>query len=78
MLVTEVYAAREQAKDFDNFSAAQVVTRMGHPGAQFSPTLEETTRTLLQQLQPGDVLLVCSAGDADQVSAQVLAALRSA
>jgi UDP-N-acetylmuramate--alanine ligase len=77
VLVTEVYAAREKAKDFDNFSAAQVVERMNHPGAQFSATLDETTHRLLQQLQPGDVLLVLSAGDADQISARVLAALQT-
>lgn len=78
VLVTEVYAAREKAVDFNNFSAAQVVDRMDHPGAQFSPTLDETTNNLLDQLQPGDIVLVLSAGDADQVSARVLAALRSA
>lgn len=77
VLVTEVYAAREKAKDFNNFSAAQVVDRMNHPGAQFSPTLDETASRLIQQLQPGDVLLVLSAGDADQVSARVLAALQA-
>ena len=76
MLVTEVYAAREQAKDFNNFSAAQVVDQMQHPGAQFSPTLDETVEHLVQQLQSGDVLLVLSAGDAEQVSARVLAALQ--
>ena len=32
---------------------------------------------LLEQLQPGDVLLVLSAGDADQISAAVFAELKS-
>ena len=78
VLVTEVYPSREQAKDFNNFSAAQVVANMQHPGAQFSPTLDETVQNLLQQLVSGDVLLVLSAGDADQVSARLLAALQAA
>ena len=78
VLVTEVYAAREQAQDFNNFSAAQVVSSMSHPAAQFSPTLNGTVDLLLGQLQPGDILLVLSAGDADQISARVLAALRAA
>jgi hypothetical protein len=30
---------------------------------------------LLEHVQPGDVVLVLSAGDADQISAQVLAGL---
>jgi UDP-N-acetylmuramate-alanine ligase len=43
---------------------------------QFVPSLEETRSLLLRELRAGDVLLVLSAGDADQVSAGVLAALR--
>lgn len=76
VIVTEVYAAREKAQDFDNFSAAQVAAQMKHPAVQFIATLADTTQALLEQLAPGDVVLVLSAGDADQVSAQVLAALQ--
>lgn len=76
VIITEVYAAREKAADFDNFSAAQVLAKMDHPGAQFIPSLEDTSTTLLSQLAPGDVMLVLSAGDADQISACVLAALK--
>ena len=75
VLVTEVYAARETAQDFDNFSAAQVVQQMNHPNARFVSSLAENTHLLLRELEPGDVLLVLSAGDADQISAQVLAGL---
>ena len=76
VIVTEVYSAREMAQDFDNFSSAQVVQHMHHPSAQFIPALPAVTAHLLQHLQPGDVLLVLSAGDADQITAQVLATLR--
>jgi len=76
VLVTDVYAAREEASDFDNFSAAQVVEHMSHPGARFLPTLDENISYLLQNLQPGDVLLVLSAGDADQISARVMSGLQ--
>ncbi len=73
VLVTEVYRAREP---FDtNFSAMQVVDAMGHPDAHFVPDLAAAARFLLARLQPGDVMLVLSAGDADQISAQVLAGL---
>lgn len=78
VIVTEVYAAREQAQDFDNFSAAQVVQHMAHPAAQFIPTLTAAGDALLQALRPGDVLLVLSAGDADQVSARILQELPQA
>ena len=72
VLVTEVYPSREPKQDF---SSAEVVSAMAHPAARYSGTLEETTRYLLEHLQAGDVLLVLSAGDADQISARVLAGI---
>lgn len=76
VIVTEVYPAREKAQDFGNFSAAQVASQITHPDAQFIPTVQDAGRYLLENLQPGDVVLVLSAGDADQISARVLAGLR--
>jgi UDP-N-acetylmuramate--alanine ligase len=76
VIVTEVYPARERAQDFGNFSAAQVVSQMAHPRAQFIPTAQDAGQYLLENLTPGDVVLVLSAGDADQISARVLAGLR--
>ncbi len=73
VLVTEIYASREAKQDF---SARQVVEAMPHPAAHFSGGLEETSRTLISKLRPGDVLLVLSAGDADTVSEAVLGALQ--
>jgi UDP-N-acetylmuramate-alanine ligase len=48
---------------------------MPHPSVHFIASLEETTEYLLKHLNDNDVLLVLSAGDADQVSANVLAGL---
>ncbi len=73
VVVTEVYAAREKR---EGFSAAQVVSQMSHPSVRFIPTLDQVTAFLLENLQKGDVLLVLSAGDADQISAQVFSALK--
>jgi UDP-N-acetylmuramate--alanine ligase len=73
VLVTEVYAAREKP---GSFSAAQVVERMRHPGARFVATLDEAAEVLTRELRPGDVLLVLSAGDADQLSARILSFLK--
>ena len=72
VIVTAIYAARE--KD-PGFSAGQVVAEMPHPAARYIPALTDVRDTLLAELQPGDVVLVLSAGDADQVSTQILAAL---
>jgi UDP-N-acetylmuramate--alanine ligase len=73
VVVTEVYPAREPIQP--DFSARRVVDAMPHPDVHFVPDLAEVTTFLLARLQPGAVLLVLSAGDADQISAQVLAAL---
>ena len=73
VIVTEIYAAREQTEPF---SAARVVEGMTHPAVKFIADLEDVTRQVLAELQPGDVLLVLSAGDADRVSAGVLAELK--
>lgn len=73
VVVTEVYAAREQNP---GFSARQVAQHMPPAATSFAPTLAEAAALLLQKLQAGDVLLVLSAGDATQISETVLAALQ--
>ncbi|HEX6303567.1 MAG TPA: UDP-N-acetylmuramate--L-alanine ligase [Anaerolineales bacterium] len=73
VLVTEVYPARELAQP--DFSARQVVNAMQHPDVHFIPDLVKATAFLLARLQPGSVLLVLSAGDADMISSRVLAGL---
>ncbi len=73
VIVTEVYAAREPKEEF---SSAEVVSAMPHLSARYIKTLEEVTEHLLLKLQPGDVVLVLSAGDADQVCTDVLKGLQ--
>lgn len=73
VIVSEIYAAREPQQDF---SARQVVQAMHHRAVRFIPSLSEIRNYLLSHLKPGDVLLVLSAGDADQVSTEVLAQLK--
>ena len=68
VIVTEVYAAREPKQAF---SARQIAERL--PGkAHFIADLKEVSHFLVSHLHPGDILLVLSAGNADQVSTQVL------
>jgi len=73
VIVTEVYAAREPKQDF---TSAEIVSAMPHLSARYRQTLDETTKYLLDHLKPGDVVLVLSAGDADQVSTDVLKGLQ--
>lgn len=72
IIVTEIYPSREPKQDF---SSAEVVSAMPHHSARFIASLEEVTQYLLEHLRRNDVLLVLSAGDAEQISANVLSGL---
>lgn len=74
VLVTDVYAAREAEPDV--FSLATVVAQIKAVQVRPSGQLAETGAKLLTEVQPGDVVIVFSAGDANQVSVDLLAALR--
>jgi UDP-N-acetylmuramate--alanine ligase len=73
VIVSEIYAAREPKEDF---SAEKIVKIMKHPHAHFIAELADISDYLVAHLEPGDVLLVLSAGDADRVSGEVLARLQ--
>ena len=72
VIVTEIYPSREAHQDY---SSRRLVEAMRHPSAHFMADLGAVADYLIDNLQPGDVLIVLSAGDADQVSSQVLAHL---
>jgi len=73
VIVSEIYAAREPKEDF---SAEKVVQAMRRSSAHFIAELHGISNYLVSRLKPGDVLIVLSAGDADRVSAEVLARLK--
>ncbi|GAB4578872.1 MAG: UDP-N-acetylmuramate--L-alanine ligase [Anaerolineales bacterium] len=70
VLVTGVYPSRETAPD--GFSLQPLLAAIPHPDVHHSPTLEEASAYLLAHLRPGDVLIVMSAGNADQISQTIL------
>ena len=72
VIVTEVYAAREVKPDF---TSAEIVSGMPHRSARFIATLPEVSNHLIKHLRSGDIVLVLSAGDADQICTDVLNAL---
>src|SRR3990172_6342308 len=69
VLVTEIYASREAKQEF---SSAEVVSAMPHPSVRYTGSLEDTTDYLLKNLRSGDIVIVLSAGDADQISTDLL------
>jgi UDP-N-acetylmuramate--alanine ligase len=74
LIVTAIYAARETAPA-DGFSAVDVVNQITLPDVRYMPVLMEISEYLVERLKPGEVLIVLSAGDADQISGQVLTSL---
>jgi UDP-N-acetylmuramate--alanine ligase len=69
VIVTEVYAARESKQDF---TSAEIVSAMPHLSARYLATNSEVTSYLLRSLKPKDVVIVMSAGDADQISTDLV------
>jgi UDP-N-acetylmuramate--alanine ligase len=74
VIVTEVYAAREPQEEF---SAAELVKAMSHPSVRFIGGLDDATEYLHHNVRKGDVVLVLSAGDAEQIGGNLLTALES-
>ena len=73
VIVTEVYASREPKQEF---TSAEIVSAMPHSSARYIETLSDVSNYLIENLRPGDVVLVLSAGDADQVSIDVVKGLK--
>ena len=73
VIITEVYAARETNP---GFSSIQVAQAMPDADVQFAPDLETAYDLLIQQLVPGDVLLILSAGDANQINTRLFTTLK--
>ena len=80
VIITDIFAARE-APPADGYSSRQIVEALASTprftagGVYYEPALAGASALLLSHLQPGDVVLVLSAGDADQISAQLVKSL---
>jgi UDP-N-acetylmuramate--alanine ligase len=74
VLVTGIYAARES--DTLGVSGADVVNRMVHPDAQYIIGLEDVAATLVDRVEPGDVVITLGAGDGYLVGERLLQSLQ--
>ncbi len=73
IIVTEIYQSREPKKDI---SSADIAPKIHHGDVKFMADFQSIVNHLSHSLKPGDVLLVLSAGDANQISSQVLDLLK--
>lgn len=74
VVVTGIYAAREQ--DSLGVSGADVVNRMVHPDAEYIASLDDVVARLLEQVEPGDVVITLGAGDGYLVGERLLQSLQ--
>ena len=70
VLVTDVYSVREDPTP--GLDAASMAGMIDHPDAQHTGSLAATAATLIDRVQPGDVIVLLSAGDAPQIGQRVL------
>lgn len=70
VIVTAIYASRE--RDTLGISNRDVVNRMQHPDARAIDALSDVAAYLRAHAQPGDVVIVFSAGDATKIGAELL------
>jgi len=73
VIVTAIFRSREPADP--NFSAKQVVDVMHYVDAHYIADLSDAASFLLDRITSGEVIIVFSAGDATQISAQVFSTL---
>jgi UDP-N-acetylmuramate--alanine ligase len=74
-LITDIYAAREQpSPGTDPAMIADWGKESGHADVRASGDLIATARILSTETQPGDVVIIFSAGDAPTIGTQLLSA----
>lgn len=69
VIVTDIYASREKP---EAYSSKQIVEKMTAVDACYIPGFDQVVSFLNTTLKSGDVVLVLSAGDADQICTRVL------
>lgn len=70
VIITSIFASRE--RDTLGISHHDVVDRMAHPDVRAIDTLSDVVAYLKQHVQPGDVVITFSAGDANKISTELL------
>ncbi len=70
VLITDIYAAREQP--IPGVSADAVAAQIDHPDARYTATFADAVAALEADVKPPAAVIVMSAGDAPQISAEFL------
>jgi UDP-N-acetylmuramate--alanine ligase len=73
VIISDIYASREKQ---ESYSSSELIQAITYTTAKYIPSLPEISSFLLTELKSGDVLIVLSAGDANQVCTDVLNGLQ--
>jgi len=73
VIVSEIFASREKS---ENYSSKQVAQAINYTSCKFIPELRAISAFLATEIRPGDVLIVLSAGDANQICIDVINGLK--
>jgi UDP-N-acetylmuramate--alanine ligase len=77
LLLTEVYAAGEEPiPEADSAHLADAIRAHGHRDVTHIRSDQSLLESVLQRLQPGDVVLTLGAGDITRLGPQVVASLQ--
>jgi UDP-N-acetylmuramate--alanine ligase len=69
VIILDVYAAREEKPA--GFSITELVDEINHSNVFFIPENKKAYEFLLKELRSGDLLLICTAGDAIDINVQL-------
>jgi len=73
VIVLKIYAAREKN---EGYTAEKIAQSIADVEAHYIPNMEDATNFLLAELNPNDLVIVFSAGDATKISRDVLRELQ--
>jgi UDP-N-acetylmuramate--alanine ligase len=73
VIVTDIYAAREH--DDGSVNAGELVAASAHDAIRHIGTLDDVTTHLIEEVQPGDVVITLGAGDGYRIGELLLAEL---
>lgn len=76
VLVTEIYAAREQAVNFPGITGAATAAAVQHSDARFVPSFDVAVQTLLAEVTPPAAVVLMSAGDGNRIGYEFLNLLK--
>jgi len=77
VLVTDVYSVRETVTPGLDAAGMVELIQESHPDVRYTGSLDVTVQALAESVQPGDVVVLLSAGDAPQVGERLLEILRA-